>query len=124
MVTHIEHLEKVLNHFVDSYDLLKEFDDKPGDLDHIKKELLKVNGFLKVMTNKIDSKDIPLSDFKALQVKFNHYLENYSFEKEIETMSPLYFDDTHRIKNMRLKILEALEDANMMENVGDFLKKI
>jgi len=85
---------------------------------------LKINGFLKVITNKIDSKDIPLSDFKALQVKFNHYLENYSFEKEIETMSPLYFDDIHRIKNMRLKILEALEDANMIENVGDFLKKI
>jgi len=39
-------------------------------------------------------------------------------------MSPLYFDDTHRIKNMRLKILEALENAHMMENVGDFLKKI
>ena len=124
MVTHIERLEKVLNHFIDSYNILKEFDDKPGDLGHIEKELLKVNGFLKVMTNKIDSKDIPLSDFKELQAKFNHYLENYSFEKEIETMSPLYFDDTHRIKNMRLKILEALENTHMMENVGDFLKKI
>ena len=124
MVTHMAHLEKVLHHFVDSYNILKAFDDKPGDLDHIKKELLKVNGFLKVMTNKIESKNIPLSDFKALQVKFNYYLENYSFEKEIDTMSPLYFDDTHRIKNMRLKILEALENAHMMENVGDFLKKI
>lgn len=124
MVTHVEYLEKILLQLVDSYDILNEFDDKPGDLDNIAKELLKINGFLKVMTNKIDSTDIPLSDFKTLQSKFNHYLENYFFEKEIETMAPLYFDDTHRIKNMRLKILEALDHAHMMENVKDFLKKI
>ena len=109
---------------LDSYHILKEFDDKPGDLDRIKKELLKINGFLKVVTNKIDTSLIQLSDYKILKSKFQHYLENYYFEKEIETMEPLYFDDLYRIKNMRLKILEALEGKNMMELTEDLFQNI
>ena len=109
---------------LDSYDILKKFEDKPGDLDNIKKELLKINGVMKVITNKIDSNYNHLSDFKTLKSKFQHYLENYYFEKEIETMAPLYFDDLYRIKNMRLKILEALEAKHMMELTEDLIEKI
>ena len=44
----------------------------------------------------------PLSDFKNLKSKFNHYLENYFFEKEIETMAPLYSDDMHQGKKYEI----------------------
>ena len=124
MITYVGHLKKILLQFVDSYNVLKSFNDKPGDLENIKKELLKINGFLKVVTKKIDSEKIPLSDYKPLQTKFENYLENYYFEKEIETMTPLYVDDTHRIKNMRLKILEALEDKKMMSDTDDLIEKL
>ena len=124
MITYVGHLKKILLQFVDSYNVLKSFNDKPGDLEKIKKELLKINGFLKVVTKKIDSEKIPLSDYKPLQTKFENYLENYYFEKEIETMTPLYVDDTHRIKNMRLKILEALEDKKMMSDTDDLIEKL
>ncbi len=124
MITYNEHLKKILVQILDSYKILKEFEDKPGDLENIKKELLRINGFLKVVTNKIDSENIPSSDFKPLQSKFEHYLKNYYFEKEIETMLPLYFDDVYRIKNMRLKILEALEYRKMMVDVEDLIPKI
>ena len=124
MITYVGHLKKILLQFVDSYNVLKTFNDKPGDLENIKKELLKINGFLKVVTKKIDSEKIPLSDYKPLQTKFENYLENYYFEKEIETMTPLYVDDTHRIKNMRLKILEALEDKKMMSDTDDLIEKL
>jgi len=124
MVTYSEHLKKILILLHDSYDILKKFEDKPGDLDNIKKELLKINGVMKVITNKIDSNYNHLSDFKTLKSKFQHYLENYYFEKEIETMAPLYFDDLYRIKNMRLKILEALEAKHMMELTEDLIEKI
>ncbi|MGY5140524.1 MAG: hypothetical protein ACW9W9_03860 [Candidatus Nitrosopumilus sp. Bin_571-38] len=124
MVTYNEHLKKILSQTLDSYNTLKEIQDKPGDLDHIKKEMLKINGFLKVSTNNIDEYKITLSDFKKLKSKFEHYLENYFFEKEIETMAPLYSDDIHRVKNMRLKIIEALEDKKMMESVGDLIEKL
>ena len=119
MVTHSDHLKKILGHVLDSHHILKEFEDKPGDLGRIKIELLKINGFLKVITNKIDTNLIQLSDYKILKSKFQHYLENYYFEKEIKTMEPLYFDDLSRVKNMRLKILEALEGKHMMELTED-----
>ena len=124
MITHNEHLKNILSHVLVSYNNLKEIKDKPGDLEIIRKELLKINGFIKVMTNNIDSKNIQSSDFKSLQSKFRDYLENYLFEKEIETMTPLYSNDLHRVKNMRLKILESLEDKKMMDNVGELFKKI
>jgi hypothetical protein len=77
-----------------------------------------------VTTNNIDEYKITLSDFKKLKSKFEHYLENYFFEKEIETMAPLYSDDIYRIKNMRLKIIEALEDKQMMESTRDLIGKL
>ena len=124
MVTYNEHLKKILSQTLDSYNTLKEIQDKPGDLDHIKKEMLKINGFLKVATNNLDEYKITLSDFKKLKSKFEHYLENYFVEKEIETMAHLYSDDIHRVKNMRLKIIEALEDKKMMESMGDLIEKL
>jgi len=124
VVTYIDHLKNILIQVHQSYSNLKEVKDKPGDLENIKKEMLKISGFLKVITNKIDVEKIPSSDFKPLKSKFQQYLQNYSFEQEIETMIPLYSDDTHRIKNMRLKILEALEDKKMMDDVVNLIEKI
>jgi|TARA_B110000438_G_scaffold11246_1_gene11177 hypothetical protein len=121
VVTYAEYLKKILNHIVDSYSTLETIDDKPGDLAKIQKEMLKINGFVKVVSNKIDPDKIPNSDFKIIKTKFSEYLEAYSFEKEIETMAPLYSDDVSRIKNMRLKILEALKNKNMMSNVKELL---
>ena len=124
MVTYNEHLKKILSQTLESYNILRQIQDKPGDLDNIKKEMLKINGFLKVATNNIDEYKISHSDFKKLKSKFSHYLENYFFEKEIETMAPLYSNDTHRVKNMRFKIIEALEDKKMIEDMGDLMGKI
>jgi len=124
MVTYNEYLKNILNQILDSYNILKKIDDKKENLDFIKKEMLKINGFLKVVLNKIDSDKIHSSDFKIVKSKFQHYLDNYYFEKEIETMAPLYSDDLSRVKNMRLKILEALEGRRMMEDVEELIEKI
>ena len=124
MVTYNEHLKKILSQILDSYHILRDIQDKPGDLDNIKKEMLKINGFLKVTTNNIDEYKISHSDFKKLKSKFSNYLENYFFEKEIETMATLYSNDMHRVKNMRLKIIEALEDKKMIDSVEDLIEKL
>jgi hypothetical protein len=124
VVTYNDHLKNILVQILESYNYLKEIKDKPGDLKNIKKEMLKINGFLKVITNKIDSENIYLSDFKPLKFKIKQYLENYSFEQEIDTMIPLYSDDVHRIKNMRLKILESLEDKKMIYDVEGLIEKL
>jgi len=124
MVTYNEYLKNILNQILDSYNILKNIDEKKEDLDFIKKEMLKINGFLKVVLRKIDSDKIQSSDFKIVKSKFQNYLENYYFEKEIETMASLYSNDLSRVKNMRLKILEALEGRRMMEDVGELIEKI
>lgn len=124
MVSYNEHLKNILSQILDSYEILKEIQDKPGDLDNIKKEMLKINGFIKVVSNNMDEYKISLSDFKQLKSKFSHYLENYFFEKEIETMAPLYSDDVHRVKNMRLKIIEALEDRKMIASIEDLIERL
>ena len=124
VVTYVEYLKKILNHIVDSYYILETMEDKPGDLAKIEKQMLKINGFIKVISNKIDPDKIPTSNFKIIQKKFLEYLENYSFEKEIVTMTPLYSNDISRIKNMRLKILEALKNKNMIDNVKELLDKL
>jgi len=107
-----------------SYSNLKEINDKPNDLNVIKLEMLKINGFLKVVLKKFDADKIISSDFKTVKSKFQHYLDNYYFEQEIETMAPLYSNDVSRVKNMRLKILEALEERKMMDDIKELITKI
>ncbi len=124
MVTYNEYLKNILNQILDSYNILKNIDEKKEDLDFIKKEMLKINGFLKVVLRKIDSDKIQSSDFKIVKSKFQNYLDSYYFEKEIETMAPLYSNDLSRVKNMRLKILDALEDRKMMDEVMELIEKI
>ncbi len=124
MISYNEYLKKILSQILDSYNILREIQDNPGDLDNIKKEMLKINGFIKVVTNNIDENKIPSSDFKKLKSKFKNYLKNYFFEKEIETMAHLYSDDIYRVKNMRLKIIEALEDRKMIESIDDLIGKL
>jgi hypothetical protein len=124
VVTYNEYLKNILRQILDSYNTLKEIEDKKEDLNYIKKEMLKINGFLKVVLKKIDSDKTTSSNFRVIKSKFQHYLDNYYFEKEIETMAPLYSNDHSRVKNMRLKILEALEDRKMMEEIEELIKKI
>ena len=124
VVTYNEHLKNILSHILDSYQILTEIEDKPGDLAKIEKEMLKINGFIKVVSNKIDINKITRSDFGIVKTKFAQYLENYSFEKEIKTMASLYSDDMSRVKNMRLKILEALKNKHMIDDVKELMENI
>ncbi len=124
VITYNEYLKNILIQILSSYNILKENKEKPEDLNNIKKEMLKINGFLKVVSKKIDTDKINSPDFRIVKSKFQYYLNNYYFEKEIETMATLYSNDLSRVKNMRLKILEALESKKMMENVEELIEKI
>jgi hypothetical protein len=124
VVTYNEHLKNILSHILDSYHILTEIEDKPGDLAKIEKEMLKINGFIKVVSNKIDIDKISRSDFGIVKTKFAQYLENYSFEKEIKTMASLYSNDMSRVKNMRLKILESLKNKHMIDDVKELMENL
>ena len=124
MVTHYEYLKSILEKIIVAHNTLTKLEDKPGDLKIIKKEILKINGFFQVLINKMDTEKFQSTDFSDLKSKFEHYLENYSFEKEIETMAPLYSEDSNRLKNMRLKILESLADKKLMDDIEYLVEKL
>ena len=123
MVTYYEYLKSILEKIIVAHDTLTKLEDKPGDLLIIKKEILKINGFFQVL-DRIDTEKFQSSDFLDLKLKLEYYLENYSFEKEIETMAPLYSEDSNRLKNMRLKILESLADKKLMDNIEYMVEKL
>lgn len=124
MVTWDEYMKGIFEKIVDSYSILLELSDKPGDLEIIKKELLKIVGFFNVIIRKLDSENYPSKNLSELKLKLENYLNSYYFSKEIETMSPLYSDDTSRIKNMRLKILESLEDKKLMDRIQSAIEEL
>ena len=124
MVTYDEYLKKILKQIIDSYNHLNQLKDKPGDLDVIKVELLKISGFFQVLTNKVEQKNYSHIDLLGLQSKMQNFLENYYFERELEIMAPLYGNDPNRLKNIRIKILEGLNDKKLMDMIDNTYKKL
>ena len=114
MISFDEYIQGVLKQVLDSYQILLELEDKPGDLKIIKNELLKINGFLRVIVKKINSSNIQSDSFVKLSKRSKYYLESYDFEREIDTMSNLYSADPNRLKNIRLKIIESLQDKKLI----------
>ena len=124
MVTNHEYLKSILEKIIVAHNTLTKLEDTSGDLLIIKREILKINGFFQVLINKMDTEKFQSTDLSDLKSKLEYYLENYSFEKEIETMNPLYSEDSDRLKNMRLKILESLADKKLMDNIEYTVEKL
>ena len=116
------YLNDVLSQIKTSVKILEQLRDNPGDLDVIRKELGKINGLFQVIVNKLDEIDNRSDKFVDLSSAAKYYLENYSFEREIETMSQLYADDTHRLRNIRFSILTALSDKKLLEKVDSIIE--
>ena len=115
-------LNEVLSRIKGSYQILEHLNDVPGDLEIIKKELAKINGLLQVIVNKLENIDNSSDKYVKLSSAAKFYLQNYSFEREIETMSQLYSDDPNRLKNIRNSILESLQDKKLMEKVESIIE--
>jgi phage-related protein len=117
LVEFYNYLNEVLIKITDSYKIIEHLKDNPGDLEIIKKELAKITGLLKVTRKKLESIDDNSDKFVKLLTTANFFLENYSFEREIETMSKLYSEDSHRLKNIRYSIIEALNEKKLIETI-------
>jgi hypothetical protein len=124
MISNNDYVKKVLAQVMDSYVLVQNLKDKSGDLDIIKKELLKINGFFMVLVKKIGTDNFQSRDLLELKTKVKNYLENYYFVQEIDTMTTLYSDDSDRIKNMRLKIIEAFQDKKLIGKIEELIEKL
>lgn len=111
------YLNGVLSQVIDSYNLLEKLNDKPGDLDIISKELAKITGLLQVIVNKLESNSDNSDKYVKLSTAAKFFLENYSFDREIEAISKLYSEDPNRLKNIRSTILHSLQDKKLLERI-------
>lgn len=116
------YFKRVLQQVDDSYNVLENLSDKSGDLDTIKRELAKTNGLLLALSNKLQANKQDLEGYQYMLKPIRLYLENHEFFREINTMASLYSDDPLRLKNLRLSILSALRENNLLEHVRTILK--
>jgi len=117
MTTIDDYLQGILKQILESYRHILDLKDRSGDLEIIKTEILRINGFFKVIVKKIESSQIQSDTYVKLLKQTKHFLSNYEFEREIETMSILYSDDPNRLKNIRLKIVESLQKNDLIETI-------
>jgi len=118
------YLSGLLSQIKDSIKIIEELKDNSGDLEIIKKELAKINGLFQVIVNKLNSIDNRSDKYVQLSSAARFYLENYSFEREIETMSKLYSNDSHRLRNIRYSILKSLTDKKLIQKVDSIMEKL
>ncbi|MFQ5440478.1 MAG: hypothetical protein ACE5DL_03345 [Nitrosopumilaceae archaeon] len=124
MVSNNDYIKKILQQILDSKSDIEKLGDNTGDLKIIKKELLKINGFFMVLLKKLGTENFQSRDLLELKSKIENYLKNYYFVQEIDTMSPLYSEDPDRVKNMRLKILEAFQDKKLIDKIESLIVKL
>jgi hypothetical protein len=123
MVTFEQYLKGILQQVDDSYTLMENLRDKPGDLDIMRRELAKINGLFVALANKMDANKQELADYLYVLSPIRKYLENHEFFREIDTMSMLYSEDPMRLKNLRISILDAMRENNLLGHVKSILRE-
>lgn len=116
-----DYIKGILQQVDDTYTLFSNLMDKPGDLDIIKRELAKITGLFQALSNKLDT-NAEFADYRFLLFPIRYFLQNHDFFREIDTMALLYSEDSMRLKNLRLTILDALDEKNLIEHTRSVLR--
>ena len=119
-----EYLKGILSQILASYNILSTLNDNPNDLDIIKKELSKIRGLLQVMSNKLDNKKYQSDHLVTIYKLSTYYINTYDFTREIEIMSQIYYKDSSRLKNLRVLIINSLNDKKLIERFQAMLVKL
>ena len=105
----------ILGQVLDSYKILVDIDDNPNGLDIMKKEISKIRGLLQVINNKLNSKKYQSDHLVTLRKLSMYYIETYDYSREVEYLAQIYDEDPNRIKNLRILIINSLNDKRMIE---------
>ena len=124
MVDFNEYLKGILQQILDSYQKLSDLDDKPSELLILKQEISKIIGLFLVMKNKLEEIKNQSDSFVTLYKLSSYYIENYDFSREINVVSDIYHNDSDRLKNLRLIIIDSLNDKKIIEKIRLLLNKM
>ena len=112
-----EYLNNVMKKILNSYSIIENLSDRPTDLELLEVEVRKINGFLMVLSKKIISLGNNSFDTKNLEKKIIFYMQNYDFSREINLLLDTYANDNLRVKNIRMSIINSLNDGKLMESI-------
>ena len=124
MITIDEYLKGILGQILASYKILTELNDNPNDLEIIKKELSKISGLLQVIHSKLDEKKYQTDHLVTLYKLTAYYIDTYDFTREIEILGQVYYKDPDRLKNLRMLIINSLNDKKLIEKLQTILIKL
>tara|TARA_Y100001949_G_scaffold1727_1_gene1459 strand:- start:362 stop:736 length:375 start_codon:yes stop_codon:yes gene_type:complete len=110
-----EYLKGVLEQILTSYKILTELNDNPNDLETIDKELAKIRGLLQVIHNKLSEKKYQSDHLVTLYKLSGYYIDTYDFGREIKILAEVYYKDSNRLKNLRMLIINSLNDKELIE---------
>jgi len=79
---------------------------------------------LQVIHNKLDKKKYQSDHLVTLSKLTGYYIDTYDFTREIEELAQIYFNDSNRLKNLRVIIINSLNDKKMIEKLQDILIKL
>lgn len=123
MIASDNYVKGLLQQIDDSCTILENLKDVPGDLLIIKREVAKITGLFSVLSNKLGANKQEFFDYQHILSAMRAYLNNHDFTREIEMLSGLYSNDAMRLKNLRLTILDALFEKNLITNIKAILRE-
>ena len=119
-----EYLKGILGQILVSYKILTELNDNPDDLEIIKKELAKIRELLHILHTKLDNKKYQSDRLVTLHKLSASYIDTYDFTREIEILAQIYYKDSSRLKNLRLLIINSLNDKRLIEKFQTVLNEL
>ena len=119
-----EYLKGILQQILASYKILTELNDNPSDLHTMKQEISKIIGLSLVVKNKLEGKKNQSDSFVTIYKLFSYYIETYDFSREIDVLAQVYYKDSDRLKNLRLLIIDSLNDKQLIEKLRLILNKM
>ena len=124
MVDFNEYLKGILQQIATSYKILTELNDEPNDLHIMKQEISKIIGLFLVTKNKLSEKKNQSDSFVTIYKLFSYYIETYDFSREIDVLAQIYYKDSDRLKNLRMLIIDSLNDKHLIEKLQTILNKL
>ena len=119
-----EYFKGILQQILASYKILTELNDEPNDLHIMKQEISKIIGLFLVTKNKLSEKKNQSDSFVTIYKLFSYYTETYDFSREIDVLAQVYYKDSDRLKNLRLVIIDSLNDKQLIEKLQKILNEL
>ena len=90
----------------------------------LKKNYPKSEDFCKLHVVNWEEKKYQSDHLVTLYKLSTYYIDTYDFTREIENLAPIYFNDSNRLKNLRLLIIDSLNDKKLIEKLQAILNRL